>query len=587
MGETAAQAYPFADLELAGYYVQDVEQRDRNFCGAGAQLVTQLAASKAPAFFVAAFDASRLIDQIKHLIPQGTAIYSLDALRLPEGMITDRARYLSPINFATNFVFFRDGEGHHTRLVTANYWGSYGAKNVRFWCRLYDVGGRIIAEWEDQAGPPNSTYIIDSKQVRARFKLPDFQGQLFVHALGIHGHDVVKYALDTYGDTPDKLSCTHDANSWPADFYAGLPAPAAGEDVVLWVQNSQPFAIPAGEIALNIMGREERAALSEPLAAFATKRLSVSSLLPKARWPQQLEVSAGKYVVRPRYEVYSGNGRQRIAHVNVERTDLRPDPNLPGLGPLLGKGHILPAPVLPAGRFDTYILPTPMARGINHFPLKAAVYDASGELVVEQRLGNLPRDHSTVLDVSTLLREHGKSLPSGYGHADVVYDFEAGSEADGWLHGLFRYHDRLSGHSAESSFGSHMFNSVVVYKNEPQSYAGRAPGLTTRLFLRVGQPPYDTLCHLIYPASTPWHAKSDTALVLTSSRGEEIERANIAIPCSGSHHWRVAEIFEPKAIEAAGEGAYVTIRDTTCRLFGYHGLVCGDTSFSRDHMFGF
>ena len=63
----------------------------------------------------------------------------------------------------------------------------------------------------------------------------------FIHATGIAGHDVVKYALDTYGDAEEVLSCTHDANSWPADFYAGLPAPAEDEEVVLWLQNSQPF----------------------------------------------------------------------------------------------------------------------------------------------------------------------------------------------------------------------------------------------------------------------------------------------------------------------------------------------------------
>ena len=61
-----------------------------------------------------------------------------------------------------------------------------------------------------------------------------------MHVVGAAGHDVVKYALDTYGDADDVLSCTHDANSWPADRYAGLPAPAGDEEVVLWVQNSHP-----------------------------------------------------------------------------------------------------------------------------------------------------------------------------------------------------------------------------------------------------------------------------------------------------------------------------------------------------------
>ena len=39
--------------------------------------------------------------------------------------------------------------------------------------------------------------------------------------------------------------------------------------------------------------------------------------------------------------------------------------------------------------------------------------------------------------------------------------------------------------------------------------------------------------------------------------------------------------------ERAGERGYVVIRDVTCRLFGYHGLIDGEESFSLDHMFGF
>ncbi|MGO9869161.1 MAG: hypothetical protein ACLPJY_16010 [Rhodomicrobium sp.] len=587
LADMLGQAYGIAELELGGYYVQDVEYERRVFAEHAAKLITALPDSKASSLFIIAFDASRLADQIKHLLKPGIMVHSLDALRLPDPMLSDRARYLAPLNFATNFVFFRDAKGDHTRLVTANYWGAYGAKNVRFWCRLYDEAGRELAQWEERAGAPNSALLIDSREIRTRFGLPEFTGQLFIHATGIAGHDVVKYALDTYGDSSEVLSCTHDANSWPADFYAGLPAPDVDEDVVLWVQNSQPFEIPAGEITLNVMGHDTAVPLPAPLGPFATRRLSVSEMLPQARWPQQVEIAAGKYAVRPRYEVFSKSGRSRIAHVNVERTDLKPDPKLAQLGRVLGKGHILPAPVLPLNRFDSFILPTPMVRGVEHFPLKAVIYDATGALAAEHRFGNLPRDHASLLDVSGLLAEKRKALPSGYGHVELTYDFEAGEEADGWMHGLFRYRDRESGHSAESSFGSHMFNSVLVYKNEPQSYSGRAPGLTTRLFLRLGQKPYDTLCHLIYPASAPWLPKSDTALILTSNNGEEIARAHTAIACNGSYHWRVSETFERKALEAAGEGSYVTIRDTTCRLFGYHGLVSGETAFSLDHMFGF
>ena len=78
------------------------------------------------------------------------------------------------------------------------------------------------------------------------------------------------------------------------------------------------------------------------------------------------------------------------------------------------------------------------------------------------------------------------AIPGGYGHMELAYDFSAGAEADGWLHALFRFHDRDTGHAAETSFGAHVFNTLVTYRDEPQSYKGPPPGLSTRLFLRMG-----------------------------------------------------------------------------------------------------
>ena len=128
---------------------------------------------------------------------------------------------------------------------------------------------------------------------------------------------------------------------------------------------------------------------------------------------------------------------------------------------------------------------------------------------------------------------------------------------------------------------------MLTYKSEPQSYAGRAPGLSTRLFLRLGTDGHDTLCHLIYPASTPWHGTSETCLMLINGDGEEIADREVAIPCGGSHLWRYSETFTDAERIRAGDAAYVVIRDTTCRLFGYHGLLSDDGPFSLDHMFGF
>jgi hypothetical protein len=582
--DALAELYDFGGIDLAGSFVQDVTQIGRKVLGRTAQPVTALKDCGARIVFVAGFDAERAVAQIRHLLPSGAAVISLDAMRLPETIVPRGRRYLDPLNFATNFVFFREQHGLSTRLVTANYWSGYGTSALTLWLLLVDESGKTIAEWTEEVAPGATAIVIDSKAVRQRFSLPEFTGQLFVHAIGAQGHDVVKYALDTYGGSNAEraFSCTHDANSWPADFYAGLPAPDQGEQVTLWVQNSQPCAIPAGAIGLNLMGDDKSATLDRTIAPFASYALDVATLLPEARWPQQIEVSAGKYMVRPRYEIVR-NGRRRIAHVNVERTDLKPDPKLAELGDLLGKGHILPAPILPPSRWRSIALPTPMARSQEELPIALLVYDATGKELARHAFGTLQRRQSIAIDIDELCRAPANEG----GHIELVYDFAQGATADGWLHALFRYEDRASGHRAETSFGSHVFNTVLTYKGEPQSYSGKPPGLSTRLFLRLGMAPHDTLCHLIYPASTPWHAKSATDLILYDAKGGEVARTQIHIPCGGSHFWRYSEIFDGATRAKAGENAYIVIRDTTSRLFGYHGVIGEDGAFSLDHMFGF
>ena len=251
------------------------------------------------------------------------------------------------------------------------------------------------------------------------------------------------------------------------------------------------------------MGSEVVSSLDEPIAPFATRALHVSELLPDLRWPRQVEIHAGKHLVRPRYEVTNKNGRSRIAHPNVERADLKVDPNLRLLGNLFGKGHILPAPILPVDAYASLALPTPMSTVQSHLPVKALIYNASGACVAEHRFGNLPRDHASSLDASAVAHD---KLKDGYGHLELVYDFEAGDVADGWLHALFRYRAKGCGHAAETSFGSHMFNTALTYRGEPQSYSGPPPGLSTRLFLRLAPAPMETFCHLVYPVSSTWLA---------------------------------------------------------------------------------
>jgi hypothetical protein len=111
--------------------------------------------------------------------------------------------------------------------------------------------------------------------------------------------------------------------------------------------------------------------------------------------------------------------------------------------------------------------------------------------------------------------------------------------------------------------------------------------LSTTLFLRLGDGVYDTLCHLIYPASLQWRKESTTDIILRDGGGSEIARKSLAIPCSGSRLWRYHTLFDRDTRAAAGPGAYAVIRDPTCRLFGYHGLIGSGGAFSLDHMFGY
>jgi hypothetical protein len=581
-----AAMFALDDVEIAGVFAQDATRIGASVLGRPARALTEHAECRVRSIFVAAFDADRLIGQLRTLVPSGASVFSLDAMRVPDAQLSNRARYLDPLNFATNFALFRDTGVLHTRLVTANYWSLYGSQKATCWLSLFAGDGRVIAEWSEPCDASGGAIVIDSREVRRRFGLGDFAGQLFIHIAGAAGHDIVKYALDTFGESggvkDGGLSCTHDANAWPAERYAGLPAPAAGERVILWLQNSHPMPIPAGAIGLNPMGEERIVWLPEEIGPFASRAVDVAELLPGLCWPRQIELRAGKHVVRPRYEILSGE-RRRIAHVNVERDDLAPDPALPRLRELLGKGYLLPAPILPPKEWRSELLATPMTTSQGELPIAALIYDADGSEIAQLPLGRLPRDHGTALSLDAVTERLGNS----HGHLELVYDFAAGGSADGWLHAIFRYRHRASGHAAETTFGAHVFNTLMVYKDEPQSYTGRPPGLSTRLFLRLGEEPYDTLCQLIYPASLPWRPHSATELILYDRAGAEVARAALGIPCSGSRLFRYGTMFDADTRRRAGRGAYIVVRDPTCRLFGYHGLLGEAGAFSLDHMFGF
>src|SRR3954469_11137953 len=267
------EIFGFGRTQIEAVYVQDIARIGAEALGHRARPATELPASRARSVFVAAFDAERLAGQLAPSLQEAARSLSLDAMRLPAELLTNRRVYLDPLNFATNFAFFRDTATLHTRLATANYWAGYGAQSVTCWLTLFDDTGKIIAEWCEDCGQAGTAIAIDSREVRQQFATGDFAGQLFLHIVGAAGHDTVKYALDVFGGSGSgsdgALSCTHDANAWPADRYAGLPAPGRGERVVPALQNTHPTPTPAGGMGLNRMGEERVVALAEPLGPFA------------------------------------------------------------------------------------------------------------------------------------------------------------------------------------------------------------------------------------------------------------------------------------------------------------------------------
>ncbi|GBR42456.1 hypothetical protein [Gluconobacter roseus] len=578
---TLAALYP--GLKPTCVYVHDTEQVGKpDGFGGTLRALVDLPATEADAILALSFEDAKMRTRLKGLM-NGRDLYTLAPARLPGDMLVKGRPYLDKLNFATNFAFFRETTQFSCRIVTANYWSNYAAENLRYWMRLYDGAGKVLAQWEQPVTEAGAGITIDSAEVRHRFDLPEFTGQLFIHVLGARGHDVVKYALDSWGKNGDpSLSVTHDANAWPSVRYATLPAPEQDETLTVWVQNSHATTIPAGGITFNRMGEDTPHPLDRPVGSFETVAVDVGALFPGLHWPAQLEMRSGRHLVRPRYEI-TQRGRTRIAHLNVERDNLRPDPAIRQFPPSLGRGFLLPFPILDPSHFETFLQPNPMSEALQSLPVRLDLFDEAGEKIGSHFLGNLPRNHDTAVALHTLTDRPG--------HADLVYDFRDGGEADGWLHALMRYRNRESDHAAETSFGAHIFNTLMTWRSEPQSYSGPPPGLTTRLFLKLGQKTdNDTLrsfCCLIHPASVEGTEASETVLLLHGANGALLAQTTIRIAPNGSFMVRPHELFEAAQIDHAGEGGYILIRDLTCRLFGYHGLENGKGAFSLDHMFGF
>src|SRR5690348_1975954 len=78
--------YNLAALDLVGTFVQNLTAIGQPVLGRAAFPVTELGESGARIVFVASFEAQRLIDHVRHLLPPGAEVVSLDELRLPDAL---------------------------------------------------------------------------------------------------------------------------------------------------------------------------------------------------------------------------------------------------------------------------------------------------------------------------------------------------------------------------------------------------------------------------------------------------------------------------------------------------------------------
>ena len=581
-----AAMHDLGDWTIDNVYVQRIEEVGQNRAGFSALPLIALADSKADMIFVADIDSDLRLSRLGPYQPDIAEVESFDTLRLEPAWLTKPESYFDPLNFVSDFLFFRDAGGLHTSISTINYWHGHGAAKTRLWCRLFAADGRALATWEQELESSSRGVRLDSAEIRKRFGLGEFTGSLYVHVIGSAAHDTPKYALDIYDDSGATATSTHDTNPWAADFYAGLPAAAPGQRISLLVQNCFPVRIPAGGIEMRPMGAPRFTPIDCTVPPYGTVAVEAADYFPDLSWPAQFEIRGNKFFCRPRYEIEYGAGYRSAAHVNIERTDLKAAADIADMTRLLGKGFILPAPLLPLDEWSTTVLPTPMATWEDDVALTLRAYDPGGAMVMETPLGKRSRGDQTAIALDQALGDPAV-LSGGYGHLELGYDFERSELGDGWIHAIFRYSRRDTGRSAETSFGSHLFNVPAVWRNEPNSYLGKPPGLSTRLYLRLTDRPGRVLCHLSYPTSGRWRPFSETDLILNSAMGVEITRRRVTIPCSGSQLIDTTVLFDRAELSEAAKGGYVIIRDKTCRLFGYHLFLSAGGGFALDHMFGF
>ena len=256
---------------------------------------------------VASFDEARTLKQIGHLMPGHAQLRSFETLKLPGEAADQRGELSFAAQFRHQFrIFPRRGRQAHAP-------------------RHQPITGRVTARKIVQPVVPP---VRRRRSARLRHgPKPARCGRLYRHrqrgdsralqAAALH-RPIVRAGGGRGGPRRGQIRARSPMATTATCFrarmtpipgppicYAGLPAPDEGEEVVLWVQNSHPITIPAGAISA---GRDGRRGNPVPLerghrAVRDAPAERVPNCCPNARWPHQVEIHAGKHLVRPRYEV--------------------------------------------------------------------------------------------------------------------------------------------------------------------------------------------------------------------------------------------------------------------------------------------
>ena len=138
-----AAVHDLSRWRVAGLYVQRIEEVGQRVRRVHRQTAHQSLRRPVRRFCSSPISTAALISRGSGPYrPAASRVESFDSLRLPKEWLTIPERYLEPLNFVSDFIFFRDEDGLHTSVSTINYWHERGARHTRLWCRLFNGVGR-------------------------------------------------------------------------------------------------------------------------------------------------------------------------------------------------------------------------------------------------------------------------------------------------------------------------------------------------------------------------------------------------------------------------------------------------------------